>query len=599
MLLVTAAGAQTPGPGFADLTQAYEALRAADYDRAIAAFERAVASEPARADIRKDLAYTLLKTGQSAAARDQFGEAMRLNPADESVALEYAFLSYETPEPVSFRIQARRIFDRLRRSGNVTAIEAFENVDRPLREGIARWRLVVEQAPDSFSAQEELARLAEQRDELALAAEHFAIALALRPGRRDLLLDLGRVWREQGRTVEASAALLAASRSAGRDAGPRVAEQAKALLPDRYPYVYEFQNALAIDPGNEELRRELIYLLQAMGNQAAAEREVRLQNPGAPAPASARFMAERSLELGYLNDALRYLQAAHEENPADFDVMLKLGQTYNNLHADREALRWFDLARRSPDPRTAAEAARAYGNLAPALRRLRTSVWAFPLLSTRWREVFAYAQAKTELRSTRVPVRPYLSVRFIGDLRGRDPILLPPSAAVGLVPQFLSERSVILAAGVATPTWRGATLWFEAGTAMRYQRGPGRRAQMDLRGGVSYVKTITRGKLFFETSDDGLFLSRFNNDALLYSQNRTGWNWNDAVQLHWNWNATVDAKREHWANVVETGPGVRLKLNPMVVTVNWLRGAYLLNAGNPFRPNYNDLRVGIWYAFSR
>ena len=73
MLLVTATGAQTPGPGYADLAQAYEALRARDYDRAITGFERAVALEPARADIRKDLGYTLLKTGQSAAARDQFG----------------------------------------------------------------------------------------------------------------------------------------------------------------------------------------------------------------------------------------------------------------------------------------------------------------------------------------------------------------------------------------------------------------------------------------------------------------------------------------------------------------------------------------------
>jgi hypothetical protein len=35
-----------------------------------------------------------------------------------------------------------------------------------------------------------------------------------------------------------------------------------------------------------------------------------------------------------------------------------------------------------------------------------------------------------------------------------------------------------------------------------------------------------------------------------------------------------------------------------VVTVNWLRGAYLMNAGNPFRPNYTDLRIGIWYAFT-
>ena len=609
LLGTAAADAQTPGPGYADLTQAYEALQATDYDRAILSFGRAVRLEPERADIRKDLAYTLLKTGQSAAARDQFAEALRLGPADESVALEYAFLSYETPEPVTFRINARRIFDRLRQSGNQIAAEAFENVDRPLREGIARWTQVVEQAPDNFSAHEELARLAEQREALELASDHFTKALALRPGRRDLLLDLGRVWREQGRSVEANAALLAASRSNG-DTGPRVAEQAKALLPDRYPYVYEFENALALDPANVVLRRELVDLHQAMGNRAAAEREMRylpapsalqpqLQSPAEPAQPSAKLMAERSIESGYLNDALRYLLAAHEADPADFEVMLKLGQTYNNLQNDREAVRWFALARNSPDPRTAAEAARAHENLAPALQRLRTTVWVFPLISTRWREAFAYAQAKTELRLPGIFVRPYLSVRFIGDLRGRAPLLQAPSPAVGLAPQYLSERSVILAAGVATPAWRGATFWFEAGKALPYQIGTGRTARTDLRGGVSYTKTITRGRTFFETNDDGLFLSRFNNDTLLYSQNRTGRSLNDSVQFHWNWNATADAKREHWANIVETGPGVRIKLYPMVLTVNWLRGAYLLNAGNPYRPNYSDLRIGIWYAFSR
>jgi hypothetical protein len=225
-------------------------------------------------------------------------------------------------------------------------------------------------------------------------------------------------------------------------------------------------------------------------------------------------------------------------------------------------------------------------------------VWALPLLSRRWGEVFAYALALVVLRHTRWVVRPYLSARFFGVLRGQAPLLAAPNATVGLAPQFLSERSVILAAGVAAPTWHGATLWFEAGAAVRYQTGPGPQSRPDLRGGVSYSKTMRWGKAFVETNDDGLFLSRFGNDTLLYSQNRTGWTWSDSVQFHWNWNATVDAKREYWANTVETGPGVRLNWNPFVVTVNWLRGAYLMNAGNPFRPNYTDLLIGIWYAFT-
>ena len=47
---------------------------------------------PERPAIRKDLAYTYLKIGENDLARDQFREAMQLDPADTQVALEYAFL---------------------------------------------------------------------------------------------------------------------------------------------------------------------------------------------------------------------------------------------------------------------------------------------------------------------------------------------------------------------------------------------------------------------------------------------------------------------------------------------------------------------------
>ena len=84
--------AQTDDPAFAPLTTAYQALRAKDYDAAIAAFREAAALAPDRPAIREDFAYTLLKTGETEAARDQFAEALRLEPANDQIALEYAFL---------------------------------------------------------------------------------------------------------------------------------------------------------------------------------------------------------------------------------------------------------------------------------------------------------------------------------------------------------------------------------------------------------------------------------------------------------------------------------------------------------------------------
>jgi len=598
------APAQAADPAYASLDRAYAALRAKDYELAIQGFEEATKLDSGKASIRKDLAYTLLKIGETEAARDQFAEAMTLDPADDQVALEYAFLCYETKQ----QVMARRVFDRLRKSGNSTASAAFENVDRPLREGIARWKQALELSPDNFSAHEELARLAEQRDDLDLAAAQYQAAWKLRPARRDLLVDLGRVWQEQGGTTpskieDARAALLAASRGAD----PRVAEQARELLPSRYPYVYEFENALALDPSNDALRRELAYLHLAMGDKSVAEQQLQ-SLPPAPQPVppppenipspdtsnNSKLRGEQSLDKGYLNDALKYLHAAHENDPMDFEVMLKLGWAYNILKDDREAVRWFSLARYSPDTGTAAEASKAYGNLNPTLRRLRTTVWAFPTISTRWRDTFVYAQAKTELR-TAFPIHPYLSLRFIGDARGAVRL------GANISPQNLSERSVIAGIGLASTPWRGLMTWFEAGEALRYQipRGETGSALPDYRGGISYAYAL-RGphRLFAETNDDGVFISRFGNDSLLYSQNRTGRTFGENLQVYWNWNATVDATGEYWANTVETGPGVRFRLNPLQFSVNFLRGAYVVNQSNPYRPNFNDIRIGVWYAFT-
>jgi Tfp pilus assembly protein PilF len=594
---------QAADPAYAPLDRAYAALRAKNYEEAIHGFEQAAKLDPARASIRKDLAYTLLKIGETEAARDQFAEAMRLesadSPADDQVALEYAFLCYETKQ----QITARRVFDRLRKSGNPVATQAFENVDRPLREGIARWKQALELSPGNFSAHEELARLAEQRDEVDLAAEHYRAAWNLRPARRDLLVDLGRIWQELGRNEDAHAALLAASRGAE----PRVAEQARDLLPQRYPYVYEFENALALDPSNDALRRELAYLHLEMGNKSAAEQQLqslppasepspspRENTPPQATPANSKLLGEQSLEKGYLSDALRYLHAAHENDPMDFEVMLKLGWAYNILKDDREAVRWFSLARSSPDAGTAAEASKAYGNLNPSLRLLRTTVWVFPTISTRWQDTFVYAQAKTELRTT-FPIHPYLSLRFIGDARGAVQL------GANISPQNLSERSVIVGAGLASAPWRGLMAWFEAGEALRYQipRGQTGTALPDYRGGISYTQALRAPhRLFAETNDDGVFISRFGNDSLLYSQNRSGRTFGENFQVYWNWNATVDATGEYWANTVETGPGVRFRLNPLQFTVNFLRGAYLVNQSNPYRPNFNDVRIGVWYAFT-
>jgi tetratricopeptide (TPR) repeat protein len=647
LLLGSAAFAQAPAdPAYVPLEKAYSALHAKSYDEAIAFFRAAIELAPERAAIHKDLGYTYIKVGETEQARDQFRAAMEIDPADNQVAMEFAFLAYETKQ----QAEARRVFDRIRKLGGpstATAERAFQNIDGPLAAGIERWKKAIAMGGDNFSAHFELATLAEQRDDLALAAEHFEKAWRILPDRRSVLVDLGRVWKAMDRTEDATAALLAASRGGE----PRAAEMARELLPDRYPYVPEFQEALKLDPGNVELRRELAYLLLRMDNQAAAEEQFGIlvkQAPDdllaatqlgfllygrgeteaaqplfdrvlagnddelanrvravlrlpqklhartetqAPSAPDAKVMAERSMQAGYMKDALKYLQAAHEADPGDFGVMLKLAWTLNILHDDREAMRWFDLVRKASDPQLAAEAAKASRALHESYELFRTTVWFYPIYSTRWHDFFAYGQVKTELRKNKW-LQPYVSIRFIGDTR----------VTIGAAsPESLSESSFILAGGLRTKQWHGVTGWFEAGSAISYVTG---HMLPDYRGGFSgtWRKMPEVTGWFADTSADALYISRFSKDYLLYDQSRAGYVASPHLQLYWNGNFTVDVKAQYWANFVETGPGVRVSsaLLPksMWISANLLRGAYLINAFNPHRPNFTDFRLGVWYAFS-
>lgn len=633
------------------LDDAYAALRSRDYERAIAIFERNLTT----AAVRKDLAYTYLKVGETEAARDQFAEVMRLDPADHHAALEFAFLAHETRQ----QAEARRVFDRIRRTGDAaskaTAEQAFENIDRPLREGLDRWSKAAEANPNDFSGHHELARLAEQRDDLDLAVSHYRQAWRLKSEMRSLLVDLGRVLKRMDKGDESTAALLAASRGAE----PHTAEQARTLLPARYPYVYEFLLALEIDPPNIELRRELAYLLLKMDNNQDAEEQFRVvvdkapddlvsvaqlgflrlarndtagampllervlkngdgeladrvrsalrlpqtfkrrpETPRSKISNEAKLLADRSFEAGYLKDALKYLKVAHESDPVDFAVMLKLGWTHNMLKEDDAAWQWFSLARQAPSSEIAVPADQAWKNLKPEIQRVRTSAWLFPFFSSRWHDVFAYGQIKTEFRFGRFPIRPYASLRFVGDTRG----------GIGdVAPQYLSENALIAGVGLATPSAHGVSAWIEAGTAFSYL---GRRRDMptavsDYRGGLSFGRGWGRllraesSGFFFETNADGVYISRFDNDVLLYSQNRTGFTWRH-TQLFWNYNGTVDLKRQYWANFAETGPGARIPVGKsLYFQLGVLRGVYLINRDNPRRPNFWDLRAGLWYAISK
>ena len=260
-----------PQTGQADLNNAYQALADKDYDSAIDLFLKGLAKEPGNAAAHKDLAYTLFRAGENAAARDEFEQALQAQPARRNGRPRVRLPGLRDQKAH----RSSPHFDRLRKTGNpttrATAEQAFQNIDRPLADGIARWKQALARSdkPNDltmFSAHWELAQLAELRDDLPLAAEQYEICREVEAAAERSSADLARVWQQLNRVDESRAATWL--RRAPPIRGPP--SSLLETLGPRYPYPYEFLAAIRLDPSNVSLRRELGYLYLAMHRQPEA-----------------------------------------------------------------------------------------------------------------------------------------------------------------------------------------------------------------------------------------------------------------------------------------------------------------------------------------
>jgi hypothetical protein len=218
------------------------------------------------------------------------------------------------------------------------------------------------------------------------------------------------------------------------------------------------------------------------------------------------------------------------------------------------------------------------------------------MYSSRWKDLFLYSQFKTELMPN-APVQFYLSSRVTGDARRKT-----RHPHTGWNDWQLSENSAVLALGVSTRPWQGVRAWFESGASFAGA------TVADHRGGVSGLRSFgqnigaTAGGVFAEGSGDVLFASRFSKDTLIYARGRGGYTAKAVgpvqVQVSWNLNRTADVRGFSWANTVETGPGVRVHVRGVLLSADALRGRYTVLDGL-MPPRYDDVRIGVWYAFTR
>ena len=256
-----------------------------------------------------------------------------------------------------------------------------------------------------------------------------------------------------------------------------------------------------------------------------------------------------------------------------------------------QAVRWFDLARKSPDPEIAAEAERAWRNLRPETQRFRVTAWAMPSYSSRWRDTFSYGQVKAEWNLHWL-VRPYLSAR--GDRRYAQP-RRPGQPAV-----FFRKRR-----------HRGRRGWPPVpGTARCCGARPApaigylsHHATPDYRGGLSFARS--RGRNWFARDHRRRAVPEpLSERGLLYSQNRAGYSADaraPGVSVLLERNVTVDAQaailgqlRRDRARDPDSQHAAGISRDLDRVPARRLH----VNENNPRRPNFYDLRIGLWYALS-
>ncbi len=216
-------------PVWVALDAAYRALREEDLDAAIAGFERASALAPQRTDIRKDLAYTYLRTGENELARRQFERVTEIDPADWRSQLELAFLDYDAGT-TPFKAAARELFVRVARDGDeaskATAARALAFIDSETALLMRPFQAAVELNPQDNFSRFRLGLFHEERNEYEPARRSYQLARQAGPS-TVLDLAIGRVLIALGRREEAIRAL--------RDAAAAtdnlfVAEEAKELL---------------------------------------------------------------------------------------------------------------------------------------------------------------------------------------------------------------------------------------------------------------------------------------------------------------------------------------------------------------------------------
>ena len=476
-----------------------------------------------------------------------------------------------------------------------------------LQEAAGQFERVLERDPANRTARLELAYLYARLERWQDAVRCFGSVSKEEPENARLRMDYGYALERIGASEQAEAEFQAVAEQSGEFQAH--AQAAVAALRARRAEAKALARDAAMNRGYAELRA---------GNAAAGRRA--FEQALAEDPANVTILKQ----LGYLalqenNVALaaQKFEAARAVAPQDQALALELGYLYERMDRAVQAEEAFVAAAESQDARTRGQAEGALRNLRlTRLSRVYLDVFASPLYSTRFSNAIAQFQAQLHWRPlVDVPVSFYLGTRITHDSRSRG----------GQLPAIFSDNAALFGAGVSfRPRRMHFSLFAEANVAINLTQSAvrNRAAEPDYRAGLLYYRrwdgrfygplgllaaVQARGERLFTDVDASLaYYSRYAHNGIAYLQVREGLHVGDwGPSRFWGYsklNLVKDTNRDFYNNLGEIGAGVEWRptreLN-LSLRPEYLHGIYYGIEGrdaNPFRSQYNDFRLTLLFG---
>jgi Flp pilus assembly protein TadD len=275
------------------------------FDKAQAAYKKAVALDPRNAGFRNHLAASLMRSGDASDSEAEFGRVLKIDPNNTLANLNLGSLLLKKKqfEQAIHCFQAARVEQSQDAVSLLELAEAYFGAEKTTAARRAALRIAEVAGADSrihFT----LGLLLAEHGEYAMAVGQFE---AIPPGERDAAADLnlGMAYSRLGRFEQARQA---------------------------------YQNALRLDPTSPEPYLRLGLDAAAQAKHAAALDWLAEAHNKAPGRADiACALAKELIHAGNFERAQEVLSSARERHPQDPSVWETFGDLYLRQHRESEA----------------------------------------------------------------------------------------------------------------------------------------------------------------------------------------------------------------------------------------------------------------------